>query len=275
MVLLGANMRLILLALPAFALVTGCEKAVTVVSPDTFTDRPITQIRVQFSPNFKPGTFHATLDGDDITGLFSPPPAPGGQSSANIGGGECGIAFGQAAGQGLPSPPPNMPVHTDDREPDASPSSGAVPAQPPQGVPPSGGTSPLPPAPAGLTVYWHRIVVDGGCNGGRICEGDEQQFLPLHLVGVPMNLPLTFGSPQSLQVETWPRASVAIEVRLMPELPNVKLNGGAPGATFLTTVPPGTRSAPVRVEAAVRSSQHKIWLCSTGVQRGLVTGLIN
>jgi len=266
-------MRLILLALPAFALVTGCEKAVTVVSPDTFTDRPITQIRVQFSPNFKPGTFHATLDGADITGLFSPAPAPGGQSSATIGGGECGIAFGEAARQG--APPPNIAVHTDDRPPDKSPSSGAVPAQPPQGVPPSGGTNPVPPAPAGLTVFWHKIVVDGGCTGGRICEGDEQQFLPLHLVGVPINLPLTVGSPQPLQVETWPKASVAIEVRLVPELANVKLNGGTPGAAFLTTVPAGARSAPVRVEATVRPSQHKIWLCSTGVQRGLVTGPIN
>lgn len=77
-------MRLLLLALPAFALLTGCEKAVTVVSPDSYPNQPVTEITVKFSQHFKPGTFRAKLDGNEITALFAPAPAPGGHLQRNF-----------------------------------------------------------------------------------------------------------------------------------------------------------------------------------------------
>lgn len=63
--------------------VAGCTHSVTIVTPKdgSYAD-PVTPITVEFHGDFKPGTFHATLSGTDITPLFQPPPAPGGQSSA-------------------------------------------------------------------------------------------------------------------------------------------------------------------------------------------------
>lgn len=259
-------MRSGLLALPAFAFLAACEKAVTVVSPVTYPDRPITEITVQFSPNFKPGTFHATLDGNDITALFAPAPAPSGQSIAQIPGLECGFTGGQTA----PSfpPPGNRAVYVDSRPRDQNPSSGATTTLPPP-VQSSSTTSPVPPPPTGLTVFWHRIVVDGDCSGGRICEGDERPFLPLHLVGVPPLLPITFGTPGFFEIETWPKASVQISVKVLRQTPSVTFNG-APSTS--TVVPTAARSSPIRVDAVVRPSAHITFLCSPGVQRGVVRG---
>ena len=265
-------MRLILLALPPVVLLAACEKAVTVVSPQTYPDRPVTSITVRFSNNFKPGTFRATLDGKDITNLFAPAPAPGGQSTAELQDQECGYFAGQTA-PAYP-PPPNRAVGIDTRQQDHSPSSGVAPAQP-QAAPSAGSASPVPPPPAGLTVFWHWIDVDGSCTAPRICEGEEKPFLPLHLVGVPLNLPILSGSPSRLQVGAWPKSVVPLPVKVKTQTPSIRLNGGAPGAATSTIVPAGGLSDPITVEAAVRPSQHITWLCSPGVQRGLVKGSVN
>lgn len=267
-------MRSILLALPAFALLAACEKAVSIESPVVYPNQPVTQIKVRFSPNFKAGTFHATLDGQDITALFAPAPAPGGQSFAQIAGLECGFEEGERVTS--PPPPQNPPVFVDTRPKEQSPSSGQAPAQPQPG-PGTGTVSPVPPAPLGLTVFWHRILVDGGCSFGRICEGDERQFLPPHMVGVPIKLPLVVGTRQFLEVESWPPATVPIRVKVQPQKPTtpVRLNGGAQGASVSTTVLAGVRSPPIAVEGLVRPSGYMLLLCAPGTQRGFVTGPIN
>src|SRR5262245_61140484 len=146
-------MRLILLALPAFSLLVGCQKAVTVVSPESYPDGPVTGITVSFSPYFKPGTFRAKLDGKDITAFFAPAPAPGGQSSAEIQGLECGFEGGESV---PPSPPPPMrSVWVDTQARGQSSSSGAIVQPQPQAGTGTAGSIPRP--PSGLMVFWHRI----------------------------------------------------------------------------------------------------------------------
>lgn len=259
-------MRPILLALPAFALVSACEKAVEIVYPNTYNDKPVREITVKFSKNFKPGSFTARFDGQDITGSFVPAPSPGGQSTAQLPADECGFVSGDAP----PSPPPpqNPPVHIDDRPPEKNPSSGAIVQQGTTGIG-SSSTAPIPQPPAGLTVLWHSIVVGGSCKSPLICEGDKRQFLPLHLVGVPLQLPITFGRPGYFEVETWPKASQQIPVKVMRQTPSVTYNGTA---STSTAVPAGGRSPAIQVDAVVRPSAHTTYLCSLGVQRGVVRG---
>ena len=264
-------MRRILLALPALALLAACEKAVIIEAPDEHPTTPVTQIKVRFSPNYKDGTFRAKLDGQDITGIFAPAPTPGGQSFAQIAGLECGFEEGERVTAG--APPQNPPVFVDSRPQEQSPSSGQAPAQPQPG-PGTGSTGTFPPAPSGLTVFWHRIVVDGDCNFGRICEGDERPFLPLHMVGVPMKLPLVVGTPQSFEVESWLPATVPIRVKILPQNPAtpIKLDGAV---STSADVPPGARSRRVVVEGTGRTGGYILLLCSPGTQRGFVTGSIN
>jgi hypothetical protein len=267
-------MRLLLLALPAFALLTGCEKAVTVVSPDSYPNQPVTEITVKFSQHFKPGTFRAKLDGNEITALFAPAPAPGGQSSAQLPGLECGFEGGETT---PPSPPPPMrSVGVDTNAKSGGPtSSGAVPQSQPQTG--TSAQSPVPPAPSGLPVYWHRIVVDGDCSGGRICEGDERPFLPLHIVGVPTKLPLVYRVPKILQVEVWPKSSVPIGVKLKPEVgarPRVNLNNSGPDVPYSTVVPAGGRTPYIPIEGVLQPTTFVIRLCAPGTQRGAISGPI-
>src|SRR5262245_23338884 len=244
-------MRFILLALPALSLLAGCQKAVTVVSPESYPYGPVTGITVSFSPYFTPGSFRAKLDGKDITALFAPAPAPGGQSSAAIEGLECGFEGGETV---PPSPPPPMrSVAVDTSAPRVqNPSSGAIVQPQPQAA--TGTASSIPPPPSGLPVFWHRIVVDGDCSIGRICEGDERPFLPPHLAGVPNKLPLVLGARQFLHVESWPVSSVKIGVKLKPEIgavPRVRLDNAAPDAAVSTTVPAGAASPDITIEGLV------------------------
>jgi hypothetical protein len=68
-----------------FQFATGCAHSVTILEPTDGTyDNPVTTLRVKFHPEFKPGTFSASLSGTTITNLFQPTPAPGGESSASI-----------------------------------------------------------------------------------------------------------------------------------------------------------------------------------------------
>jgi hypothetical protein len=122
-----------------------------------------------------------------------------------------------------------------------------------------------------LTVFWHRITVDGSCKSPLICEGDERQFLPLHLVGVPLYLPIA-SMPEFFEVETWPAASEQIPVKVGRQTPSVIYNG-APSTS--TVVPAGGRSPRIEVRAIARPSSHITFLCSPGVQRGVVRGPIS
>lgn len=260
-------MRPMLIALPACACLAACEKAVEIVSPQTYNYEPVREVTVKFSKNFKPGSFTAKIDGADITGLFVPAPAPGGQSTAQLPADDCGF-FGGEGPRG--SPTTDRAVGVDGGDRDHSPSSGAVVQQVPTGSNSSG--SPIPQPPAGLSVFWHRVVVDGSCKTPLICEGDERQFLPLHLVGVPLQLPVRLPTPTYFEVEAWPKAVVALPVKVRTETPSIRLNGGQPGASTSTIVPAGGRSGQIRVDGEVRPSSHSTWLCSPGVQRGRVVG---
>lgn len=273
-------MRWILSAFPVLALLAGCEKAVIVESPDSHPNAPVTEISVRFSDHFKVGTFTARLDGKDITALFAPAPIPGGRSSAQIPGLECGFEGGETV---PPSPPPPMrSVVVENRPADQSPSSGAVPSQPPPQSG-TGGTATVPPPPAGLPVFWHRIVVDGDCSMGRICEGDERPFLPLHLVGVPGKLPIYMSAQNVAErnlfhVTSWPASSVSIGAKLKPEtgsVARIRLNGGGPDAPVSTTVPAGSRSPDIAIEGLVAPTQYVIRICAPGTQRGTVSGTIS
>jgi hypothetical protein len=128
-----------------------------------------------------------------------------------------------------------------------------------------------------LVVFWHHIVVDGECSGGRICEGDERPFLPLHLVGVPSQLPLKLHDPKLLHVQSWPPSSVPINVRLKPEIgarPRLRLNNAAEDAPISTVVAAGGRSPDITIEGVLEPTSYIIRLCAPGTQRGAVQGPI-
>lgn len=61
----------------------GCEYAAKIEHPTQGKyDDPVTEFRVKFHKDFKPGTFKASLEGQPITQLFQPTAAPGSFSFA-------------------------------------------------------------------------------------------------------------------------------------------------------------------------------------------------
>jgi len=75
--------KLVAAAVAGACILAGCSGARIIEPPDGQATNPVRQFSVQFHPNFVPGSFRANLDGNDITSLFSPTPAPGGTSVAN------------------------------------------------------------------------------------------------------------------------------------------------------------------------------------------------
>jgi hypothetical protein len=62
----------------------GCQTVAKIEYPGAGNQAdPVTNFRVRFHKDYKPGTFKATLNGQDITGNFNPPGAPGAVSTAN------------------------------------------------------------------------------------------------------------------------------------------------------------------------------------------------
>jgi hypothetical protein len=55
------------------------------VTSTTISNTPFTQFSVLFGGVYLPGSFQANLDGQDVTGQFSPTPTPNGRSSAPVG----------------------------------------------------------------------------------------------------------------------------------------------------------------------------------------------
>lgn len=74
-----------ILAAAFFLLTVGCQYAVKIEHPKdgTYT-APIKTFSVKFHNDFQPGTFQANLNGQTITNLFHPTPAPGNVSTATI-----------------------------------------------------------------------------------------------------------------------------------------------------------------------------------------------
>jgi hypothetical protein len=62
----------------------GCQTVAKIEYPSAGASaEPVTNFRVRFHKDYKPGTFKATLNGQDITGNFNPAGAPGAVATAN------------------------------------------------------------------------------------------------------------------------------------------------------------------------------------------------
>lgn len=250
-------------------LVTGCSKAVQITQPASSPlTAPLTIFEVKFSPYFLPGSFNAQLDGTDVTPGFVPTAASGGTSKMHLPDTPEGLTGGTLVnGGGLP--PQRLPVGTLPSDIHFTPASGGP--SPPPGVPSGGGSGK--PTP-NIALFTHQLHVSGQCNGMICATTDDLVFFPIHLVGNPTTLNLRIGQKALATVETYPAISTPLLVRVRPFNVAVSLDGLAPGASIMRTIPSGGSSAPFTVTGLVSANLILI-IEAAGTQMGSIQGVVD
>ena len=250
-------------------LVTGCSKAVQITQPASSPlTAPLTIFEVKFAPQFLPGSFNAQLDGADVTAGFVPTAAPAGTSKMHLPDTPEGLTGGTMVNGGSPPPrgfggstlPPGVQFGAGT----------GGPSTPPGG--PSGGGSGKP--TPNIALYTHQLHVSGQCNGLICATTDDLVFFPIHLAGNPTTLNLRIGQKAQATVETFPAISTPLVVRVRPFNVAVSLDGLAPGASIMRTIPPGGSSAPFTITGLVSANLILI-IEAAGTQMGSIQGVVD
>ena len=255
--------RSIVLAVGFCLSMTACTKAVTITEPQQPITQPVFKIKVKFAPFFRPGSFHAELDGADVTTQFVPAAVAGGVAQMNLPDDPKGITGGTA----ILSPQPVSPLPTSQLPSDVHFTPGVGPpnvnANPASG--PSGKT------PPNITFYRHHIEATAECYGMICAVKGTSDFVPIHLFGIPTTLNLKVGERAIATVSTFP--AIAVTVRLRPSSASIKLNQLLPGQeTMITTDASGNASFRV---TGVQNGNLLIFLEARGLQRGGIQGVVS
>lgn len=247
----------------------GCTKAVEITDPSKTaqTTAPVTRFTVAFAKYFRPGSFHAELDGADVTGSFVPIAAPSKTATLVMPDAFAGFTGGTVTGAA--TPPQTYPVGT------LPPDVHFTPATAPPSPPPSPGPGSSGPPEPNIAFFTHTLHVSGQCNG-MICDTvDDLKFVPPHLYGLPTGFDLKVGQRLSAQVATYPAMKVDLtNVRIRPLTPSVSLDGQPAGAPIVLTIPAGGPSRPFSVTGVVSAGMVLI-IEARGVQMGSIQGVVN
>lgn len=212
-------------------------KPVWVVQPSANPSIPVRSITVQFSRVFVAGSFHADLDGADVTQSFGPAPARGARSTMVIAD-PFGFSGGTAVATGVDT---NAPISLGPR-----------------------------------TVFQHELAMTGDCLGGGLFCGTLQRwpFRPVQLFAIfPAPGQITPWAQPKLKVRdfaflsvgAW-GASVPVEVIVRPSSDAVSLDGAPPGTMVQRRISPGEIIS-VSVTGIRPSNAVDLAVSSPGTQR--------